>query len=283
MLDCPRCGAALDLTARDCRRCGADARPAIPAGVGLVCRACGSFHEPGNAWCTACGQPLGAAASATPGADARASVLVPPPPPGSVEAAPTLRIVVVRPDGTISATRAIGPEPLVCGRAAALMLDESAAAPAHVRFTPRGEEALVEDLGSRAGTFLRLRGAKALRSSAEIRLGRQRLRIELSNGAEPAAGAGLLVQLWPDGRAKGVFPLRSGANVLGRDIGDVSFPADRSVSARHARLTIESDQAALEDLGSSNGTFVRIGEGEVVRAGDQILVGSQLLRVETIA
>jgi pSer/pThr/pTyr-binding forkhead associated (FHA) protein len=80
-----------------------------------------------------------------------------------------------------------------------------------------------------------------------------------------------------------VFPLRKGANVLGRDIGDVSFPSDRSVSARHARLTVDAAQAMLEDLGSSNGTFVRLSEATSVRAGDQLLVGSQLLRIEAIA
>jgi pSer/pThr/pTyr-binding forkhead associated (FHA) protein len=71
-------------------------------------------------------------------------------------------------------------------------------------------------------------------------------------------------------------------NVLGRDIGDVSFPTDRSVSARHARITVEEDRAVLEDLGSSNGTFVRLGGPATVRAGDQLLVGGQLLCIEAI-
>lgn len=281
MLDCSRCGTALDLTVRECSRCGADGRPAIPAGVGLVCRACATFHEPGNAWCTTCGQRLGEVVPAPQGA-ARPAVLVPPapcdaPPPAD----PVLRVVVIRPDGTSAATRAIGPEPLVCGRSAALQLEEPAAAAAHVRFAPAGDAAVAEDLGSRVGTFLRLREGVTLRNGAEIRLGRQRLRVELHKAADAAAG-GLLVQLWPDGRAKAVFPLRGGANVLGRDIGDVSFPTDRSVSARHARLTVGPDHALLEDLGSSNGTFVRLAAPTSVRPGDQLLVGNQLLRVEPI-
>jgi hypothetical protein len=211
-------------------------------------------------------------------------VLVPPAPPeGGSTAAPTLRVVVVRPDGSTAGMRAIGPEPLVCGRAAALALEEPTAAAAHVRFTPRGEAAVAEDLGTRPGTFLRLRGGATVPSATEIRLGRQRLRIELHRAPDSATGAGLLVQLWPDGRAKAVFPLRSGANVLGRDIGDVSFPADRAVSARHARLTVGDDDALLEDLGSSNGTFLRLSKPTTVQAGDQLLVGSQMLRVERIA
>jgi pSer/pThr/pTyr-binding forkhead associated (FHA) protein len=282
VLDCSRCGSALDLTARDCRRCGADARPSIPAGVGLVCRACGTFHEPGSAWCTACAQRLSDAAPDAAGTPAR--VIVPPVANGSIPAAePRLRVVVVRPDGSTAAARAIGPEPLVCGRTAPLALDEPSAAGEHLRFTPNGDTAVAEDLGSRSGTFVRLRGATALSAPAEIRVGRQRLRLELHKASDGGSGPGLLVQLWPDGRAKAVFPLRSGVNLLGRDIGDVSFPTDRSVSARHARLTVGVEpQPTLEDLGSSNGTFVRLAGVETVRAGDQLLVGNQLLRVEAI-
>ena len=43
------------------------------------------------------------------------------------------------------------------------------------------------------------------------------------------------------------------------------------------------EQALLEDLGSSNGTFVRLAAPTSVRPGDQLLVGNQLLRVEAIA
>ena len=283
MLDCPRCGAALDLTSRDCRRCGSDARSALPAGVGLVCRSCATFHEPGNAWCVTCGQPLSEPSAVE--AEHRPAVLVPPAPAGTATATapPSLRVLVVRPDGSAGPSRAIGPEPLVCGRSGALPLDEASAAGAHVRFTPRGDTAVAEDLGSRTGTFLRLRAGTTLASATEIRLGRQRLRVELQRAPDAASGAGLLVQLWPDGRAKAVFPLRPGVNVLGRDFGDVSFPTDRSVSARHARLTIGPEQATLEDLGSSNGTFVRLTQPATVQAGDQLLVGNQLLRVEAIA
>ena len=36
----------------------------------------------------------------------------------------------------------------------------------------------------------------------------------------------------------------------------------------------------LTDLGSSNGTFVRVGGPTEIGAGDQLLLGMQLLRVE---
>jgi pSer/pThr/pTyr-binding forkhead associated (FHA) protein len=281
VLDCPRCAAALDLTLRDCRRCGADARPAIPAGVGLVCRRCATFHDPGHAWCSACSDRLADAERGAANPQAPPTVLVPPPAPSTE--APRLRALVVRPDGTRGAPTAVGPGALVCGRSAALAIDDPAASGTHLRLTPAGETAIAEDLGARSGTFVRLRDPATLGSAAEIRVGRQRLRLELHRTTDGSSGPGMLVQLWPDGRAKAVFPLRSGPNVLGRDIGDVSFPSDRSISARHARITVNPDSAVVEDLGSSNGTFVRLTGPTRVRAGDQLLVGNQLLAIERLA
>jgi hypothetical protein len=67
---------------------------------------------------------------------------------------------------------------------------------------------------------------------------------------------------------------------VGRELADVSFPADRYVSARHARIDVRDGSIVLADVGSSNGTFVRISAPTRVAAGDQILIGMQLVRVE---
>jgi pSer/pThr/pTyr-binding forkhead associated (FHA) protein len=77
-----------------------------------------------------------------------------------------------------------------------------------------------------------------------------------------------------------VFPLRAGENSVGREVGDVAFPGDRYVSARHARLEVSDAGITVADVGSSNGTYVRIGGPTPVAAGDQLLVGMQLIRVE---
>jgi len=87
--------------------------------------------------------------------------------------------------------------------------------------------------------------------------------------------------LTPTGAAR----LREGAMLLGRSGGvDVAID-DGTVSRVHARLTLDGHDAAIEDLGSKNGTFVngaRIGERLRVAHGDRITLGSvDLVLVES--
>jgi DNA-binding winged helix-turn-helix (wHTH) protein len=80
------------------------------------------------------------------------------------------------------------------------------------------------------------------------------------------------------------FPLSEGDNVIGRDPRcSVWLDAD-GVSRRHASLRLDSSnrRVALEDLGSTNGTFLRRSriQGEIsLNDGDQIKVGSVHLTV----
>jgi pSer/pThr/pTyr-binding forkhead associated (FHA) protein len=68
--------------------------------------------------------------------------------------------------------------------------------------------------------------------------------------------------------------------MVGRGTGDVSFPSDGYVSSKHATITVSDGQLAVRDLGSANGTFVRINGTAAVNAGDLLLVGEQILRVD---
>ncbi len=89
-----------------------------------------------------------------------------------------------------------------------------------------------------------------------------------------------LSQLLEGGGLGEIFPLREGENVVGREAGEVTFPADRYVSARHARHRRGEGGVTLADAGSSNGTYVKLAGTTELAAGDQVLVGAQLLRVE---
>ncbi|HET7826130.1 MAG TPA: FHA domain-containing protein, partial [Anaeromyxobacter sp.] len=149
------------------------------------------------------------------------------------------------------------------------------------------------DLGSVNGTWVRIKEPRRLSIGEEFRIGRQLLRLEPlprpsrpdDRGARawgsPDAGARLrLAQLLDGGGVGDVFLLREGENVVGREAGEVTFPSDRYVSARHARIDVKGTAATLTDAGSSNGTFARISGSVELVPGDQILIGGQLLRID---
>jgi DNA-binding winged helix-turn-helix (wHTH) protein len=50
--------------------------------------------------------------------------------------------------------------------------------------------------------------------------------------------------------------LDPGENLIGRDRDSVVWIDDASVSRRHARISVDSSGATVEDLGSKNGTFL---------------------------
>ncbi len=72
------------------------------------------------------------------------------------------------------------------------------------------------------------------------------------------------------------IPLPEGEHLIGRESG-ISVRIDcRTVSRRHARITVRSGAAAIEDLGSRNGTAVNgavLDGPKELRSGDTILVG----------
>ncbi|MEW6400575.1 MAG: FHA domain-containing protein [Chloroflexota bacterium] len=75
------------------------------------------------------------------------------------------------------------------------------------------------------------------------------------------------------------FELTRPEVIIGRDPGvDLTIPSP-AVSRRHARVSRDGNQYVLEDLGSSNGTFVngeRLRSGRVLKSGDQIRFGQAI-------
>ena len=285
---CPRCGRENDASFAFCLDCGQSLRgPAAPAAT--TCASCGATLKPGFRFCGACGAP------ATPPAPTPRAAASSPPPLPRAPGGPAFRLTVVRHDGQPGAAFSIEGDEALCGRTEGTirLADDPTVSPRHARFTKAGGHLRVEDLGSVNGTFLRLRGPRRVSVGEEIRVGRQLLRIEpLARPAQPdtrgvhAWGTRdpgwvlRLSQLLEDGGLGEVFPLREGENLVGREAGEVTFPSDRYVSARHARLDVQGGEITLSDAGSSNGTFVKIAGRTDLVPGDQILVGGQLLRVD---
>jgi pSer/pThr/pTyr-binding forkhead associated (FHA) protein len=93
-----------------------------------------------------------------------------------------------------------------------------------------------------------------------------------------------LLCILDDGKLDGeLFRLRADRTVLGRNEGDVRIPHDGMISSRHAEITRQRTASGyrwhLADLGSTNGTFVRIGS-TILRPGNELVVGGVRYRFE---
>jgi Domain of unknown function (DUF4388)/Inner membrane component of T3SS, cytoplasmic domain len=80
----------------------------------------------------------------------------------------------------------------------------------------------------------------------------------------------------------GEFPLKGDKQlIIGRSSELDMVLVEDMVSRKHAKITIESGRISIEDLGSTNGTFVN---GEKVKTarlkeGDRILIGTSILKL----
>jgi pSer/pThr/pTyr-binding forkhead associated (FHA) protein len=84
-------------------------------------------------------------------------------------------------------------------------------------------------------------------------------------------------------RALGDGPIlhevRNDTAVIGKD-GDVVIVGDKFTSPRHASLSFRGGKLEIEDVGSLNGTFLRIRQPVELEFGDVFIAGDQLLRLE---
>lgn len=124
------------------------------------------------------------------------------------------------------------------------------------------------------GEVAEVQGAEAGAASGEAASGRAASGAAASGDLGPAA----LCWLTHGGRS---FPLVAGENVVGRDPRCAVWVDASGVSRRHSLIVVSAGGAAIEDLGSSNGTFVggervsgphRLADGEAIELGAATLV-----------
>ncbi len=102
---------------------------------------------------------------------------------------------------------------------------------------------------------------------------------------EPGAELGRLVVLGsPSGEPPvgGVFPLDA-VTTIGRDVNNTIVIEDPFASADHAALTFRGRAWYMEDLGSTNGSYLNgslVGEPTLLGFGDEIQIGQVRFRLE---
>jgi pSer/pThr/pTyr-binding forkhead associated (FHA) protein len=211
----------------------------------------------------------------------------------SATARPRVFFRIVRADGGPEIVAGMNSGVFTCGQQGNLILnDDPFIAPQQARFFFSGTRLVLEDIGGNNGVFVRLRHERELLPGGELRMGRQRLLLQGLAQPSPALDGTLawgsldggcmfrLLQLFEGGMHGGAFLLKPGQNLLGRDSGDITFPSDGFISGKHAVLYASSDRVVVKDVGSSNGTFIRLPAPIFVENGDQLLIGRQLIKIE---
>jgi len=70
--------------------------------------------------------------------------------------------------------------------------------------------------------------------------------------------------------------------VIGRDVGDWTFPYDQTMSGRHADIRELDGSFVMNDLASRNGIGVAVRGERALKVGQRVLLGDQVLRVESV-
>src|SRR2546421_12814324 len=295
---CPNCMTLNAATFKFCARCGtplgATAAPGAPApkGTAVPAKSAPPPKPPAPPRPTAAARPV---PPPPPKPMTGQSRPPPAPPKPAAPVRPRARVSAIARDGTRSADFVLIKDETRVGRdvePTEVKLDKDPfIAPVHAVFRFEGPQLVVHDSGTANGVFLWLK-ERTLEPGDELRIGRQRLRIEWMPDEpeqladQPVWGSpnpgyvARVVQILEGGGEGDVYPLKSGENLVGRGTGDVSFPNDGYVSSKHASITVGEGSLAVKDLGSANGTFVRVNGQAAVTAGDLLLVGEQILRID---
>ena len=151
--------------------------------------------------------------------------------------------------------------------------------PQHTLFSVLGGGLYVEDLDSADGTYVQVIKPRTLQNGDLVILGSIGFRVEVTP-ADPTIKVEL-VRLADDGSELERYSLERGETTFGRVRGTYTFGEDAFMSGQHARIVVHGDICALHDLKSTNGTFIRIREKELLDIDDTVMLGGKRLRVET--
>jgi pSer/pThr/pTyr-binding forkhead associated (FHA) protein len=219
---------------------------------------------------------------------------------GAMQAAKA-KLILIKGEGLDGVSYVLSSTDHVAGRqeGAILFPEDPLLSPRHANFVYRDNKLFVRDEASQNGVFVRILRPQTLVSGSLFLVGEQLLRVEAVQddgvpqpdqdgtyfyGSPRHPSRMALVQMLAGGFPGMVFRARENALSIGREDNDVNFPDDPFISGHHASVQVtdgpDGMRFLLTDLGSKNGTFVRVHEEAQLFHGDYVFIGQQLLRVE---
>ena len=297
MITCPRCGTPTPVGFAYCQQCGLHMQAMQPTDPGQSPRprqpSSSGNVPPSNVSIDPQGATL-----ASDGVRA-GSIAMPAGRAASVGGTAWGTAILVNRDGSDGQRFTLVGEYSVVGRAGADIAfdDDRFLARQHARFERTGDGVKVLSLDTLNGVFKKADLPVDLVDGMTVLVGREVLRYERVDpeetkvhplirhgvalfGSPPREPWGRFVAIVPSGGWRDVRHLAGEEIVLGREEGDIVFRDDAFMSRRHAAVTWDGKKAQITDLGSSNGTFVRITGPTPIKHGDHVRMGDQLLRIE---
>lgn len=209
------------------------------------------------------------------------------------------KLVLIKGDGLDGVSFTLAGDEHVAGRRdAALLFDEDPfLSPQHANFFYRSGDLVVRDESSVNGVYIRIRGTRRIADGDRFLVGEQVIEVQGIGGldepvpeadgtyyyASPRRGGPFrLIQILRGGETGLAFCPTTEVVSLGREENDINFPDDPFISGHHAEVSFARGEVSLTDLGSKNGTFVKINEESRLEHGDYVFMGQQLLRVEIV-
>ncbi len=273
------------------------AAPAVesPSGAPAACPHCHAPTKPGDVFCSGCGQRLSGGEAAPKGATMFMHVASP-----DAARKPRARLVLIKPDGSEGTVFTLAAERTTLGRSQGVIMfpKDPFISPRHAELTFKDGQLSITDLDSLNGIFRKMTAEEPIAPGTCFRIGRQLLRLEVPGGfqdleAPPKAGDdsqfwgspvpqvwARLVQILEGGKIGEIHLLTQAEVMIGREEGEVRFPDDGYISSRHCLLSNRQGDCFLRDLGSSNGTYLRIVGSTPLAHDDRVQIGNQVLRVD---
>jgi hypothetical protein len=260
------------------------------------CSHCGAEVPENFRFCHVCGHDLHAEASDGASADLPAErVSAPAVAETSLPATARAELILIQPDGSEGEAFSLSARGSLIGRSTGgIFANDAYLSPEHAEFRFESDQLVVRDMESLNGVYIRIEPEVPIElfDGSIFRVGQEILRFEAPFAPDPAPDGtqhmgsphrgylgriSLLIGRQTTGNS---YPIPPEGIHLGRERGDIVFPEDGYVSGLHCRVHSEVGHVFLTDLGSSNGTFVRVLNESYVPPSTFVLMGQQLFRAD---
>ena len=252
-----------------------------------VCKSCSTPVPLGHKFCGRCG-----AAIPTEVANARTQFF------GQLQVPGKAKLILIRGEGIEGLSYQLNAEQHSVGRNGQIVFpDDLFVSAKHANLFYRGGRLVVRDESSQNGVFWRVRVPMEISPGDTFLAGEQLFLVE--GAPRPNDGPApdgtyfysspkhqtqfKLVQILEGGPQGMAVCARGRTLQIGREGSDLNFPGDLYMSASHCKVEEAGGKLTLSDLGSRNGTFVRLKTEKELSHGDYLFIGRKLLRVEITA